>query len=1410
MAENLLKPDFLFEISWEVCNQTGGMHTVLASKSLSLVQEFKNNYITIGPDLVQEMGENQEFMLDDQLYADWRQYAETSGLRIKIGRWRVPGKPVTILVDFSDFLSSKDDIFKELWEEYKLDSLSGQWEYIEPALFGYVVGKVIENFTLYTLSGTERIIAQFHEWMSSAGILYLKKSLPQVGTIFTTHATVIGRSLSANNRLNYEILNSYHPDDIAKEFRIVSKQSLEKISAQVADVFTTVSDVTAEECKHFLQKPVDMITPNGFEGSIVPAEPEFSEKKIIARTKMLKVASALLSEELPDNTYIIATSGRYKFKGKGIDIFIDTIAKLREAKLDRPVIAFLFSPSNHYGARKDLIEAMTSESGIEQGSREVTHYLHDEELDPILKRIHKHGFTNSRDNKVKIIYVPSFLNGLDGIFNLSYYDMLIGCDQTVFVTYYEPWGYTPLESLAFGVPTITTSLSGIVKWIREACKETCKAITIIEKHNTTDEEVIERIIQTILDIMGLSETEKKLVTENAMNLSKTTLWSSLIENYKTAYHLALQLAEARSDSFIKIEEKPGEIIHEEISPLTNEPHWKRIIIRSKLPVELEKLSKLTDNIWWTWDDEAQELFETIDHKLWLESDYNPAILFEQAPFKRLVNLSKDEKYISKLNGVFDRFEKYLEGKKDLSAPKIAYFSMEFGFHDSLKLYSGGLGILAGDYLKEASDYKINIVGIGILYRYGYFSQMLTVAGEQQANYDFQHFSKIPVIPVKTKEGDFLTIQIMLPGRIMYARIWQLNIGRIVLYLLDTDFEKNSSEDRIVSHHLYGGDSENRLKQELLLGVGGIRALEALEIHPDLYHSNEGHSAFNGLERIRNLMRNEQLTFAEAKEIVRSSALFTTHTPVPAGHDHFDEDLLRKYLGHYPARIRNSWEQFMALGRENPNDWKEKFNMSYLAANLAQEINGVSMLHGAVTREMFAKLWPGFLPGELHIGYVTNGVHWPTWTAKEWKSVYHKLFDGDFLANQSNRDFWNRIYDIDDKEIWDLKQNLRTRLITAVKERFKENWIKRHEDPKQIVAINNTLSDKALTVVFARRFATYKRAHLLFNNLERLAKIVNNPKMPVQFIFAGKAHPADKAGQALIKMIVEISKRPEFLGKILFLQNYSIGLAKLLVSGADIWLNTPTRPLEASGTSGEKAVMNGTLHFSVLDGWWVEGYQPDAGWALTNERTYENQEFQDNLDAEIIYSLFENEILPAFYNRNEQNVSTEWIKYIKNTIAQVSPKFTTRRMIQDYVKQFYQKQYARSQKIIENEFELAKHISSWKKRILREWNRIEVISVTLFDQQTDTLDIGTEYKGEVVLDLNGIDPKHVGVELILTENMEELISIQQFELKSVNGNEVVFHANMLSEQPGTFTYGIRVYPKNDFLPHRQDFRILRWI
>ncbi|HEX2396280.1 MAG TPA: alpha-glucan family phosphorylase, partial [Bacteroidales bacterium] len=1257
MSKELLSPDYLFEVSWEVCNKVGGIHTVIATKALTLVNELQNNLILIGPDLIKDdSDENSEFLEDPQLFSAWKKQAESEGLYIKIGRWNINRYPIAIILNFSNYFQEKDKIFFELWDKYKLDSLPGQWDYVEPALFGYAAGKVIESFVKFNLNTYDRIIAHFHEWMTGTGILYLKDRLPQVGTVFTTHATAVGRALAGNNRPLYKNLKTYNAEEVAREFNIISKQSAEKLSAQHADAFTTVSEITSHECSQFLQKDVTLVTPNGFEDSFVPGATEFDIMRIDGRRRLLNTAEIMFNKKFPDNVFIVGTSGRYEFHNKGIDLYIDALGQLNKSeKLQRPLIAYLFIPANHYGPRKDILSGIIGNDSA-FGSKYLTHNLHDAEWDPILNRIRQAGLNNSNEDKVKVIFVPSYLNGTDGIFNITYYNLLIGVDLTVFASYYEPWGYTPLESIAYSVPTVTTTLAGFGKWINDMIPSAKESVEVIDRNDENDGEVIAKIVKAVIKKSSLEFDTMEEARKNALETSKKVLWSSLITYYKQTYDYALQMVAKRVDRFVKIEERPSEVMPEYIPPAEIKPVWKKIIVKSKLPEPLSKLGELTENLWWTWDDEAQELFEAIDPEIWQKCDQNPAILFEQVKYSQLTELSQNKNYTDKIESVYTRYRKYMSVKPAANIPRIAYFSMEYGFHNSMKIYSGGLGILAGDYLKEASDQNVNITGVGLLYRYGYFSQMITTRGEQQAIYDYQHFSKLPVKPVKDDKGNFLTVSIVLPGRHMFARIWRLHVGRVDVYLLDTDFSANNDEDRSTTHNLYGGNIENRLKQELLLGIGGIRALDIMGMSFNLFHSNEGHSAFIGLERMRKYIQQNNLSFPEAKEIVRSSTLFTTHTPVPAGHDEFEENMLRQYIGHYPDRLKISWNELMSLGRSNINAFGEKFNMSFLAANLSQEMNGVSLMHGSVTQQMFAKLWPGYLPEELHISYVTNGIHYATWTAKLWKKLYRESFGEGFENNLSETDYWEKIYDVPDATVWDIKQKLRAKLINTIKDRYKENWVKRHEDPRRIVAINRQLSDKALTICFARRFATYKRAHLLFRNTERLAQILNIPGKPVQIIFAGKAHPHDRAGQDLIKMIVEISKRPEFLGKIIFLQNYDINLAKTLVQGADIWLNTPTRPLEASGTSGEKAVVNGTLHFSVLDGWWVEGYQPEAGWALTNETTYEDTGLQDDLDAEIIYSLLEQEVIPAFFDRNKSNIPENWVRMMKNSIASIAPHF----------------------------------------------------------------------------------------------------------------------------------------------------------
>ena len=843
-----------------------------------------------------------------------------------------------------------------------------------------------------------------------------------------------------------------------------------------------------------------------------------------------------------------------------------------------------------------------------------------------------------------------------------------------------------------------------------------------------------------------------------------------------------------------------------------QPNWKKLFVESNIPEKLTPLKEISRNLWWVWNTEARELFQYIDAEIWEECEHNPIVLLDEVNYQRFLELENDEDFLFKMNHVSGQLHKYLDDRKVLKGPSVAYFSMEYGLHDSLKIFSGGLGILAGDYLKEASDSKVDLVGVGLLYRFGYFRQTISITGEQLSNYDAQQFSKIPVQPAYDADGNWIKVQVQYPGREISAQVWQVFIGSIKLFLLDADFEANSDEDRFVTHHLYGGDNENRLKQEMLLGLGGMRALKKLGYEMDIYHCNEGHAAMIGLERMADFVSEKGLKYDEAKEVVRVSTLFTTHTPVPAGHDSFYQDMFKHYMYQYPERVGISWDEFCNLGKANP--FEDHFNMSYLACNLSQGINGVSMLHGEVSKEVLSPLYEGFLPEELEVGYVTNGVHYATWAAKEWKEMHQKYFGKTFPENQLDFDLWDKIYKIPDEEIWNLKQSMRLKTIGYIKQRFTNTWIKRHENPKLISEVLGKLNPYALTIGFARRFATYKRAHLLFRNLDRLSKLVNDPARPVQFIFAGKAHPADKAGQDLIKYIVEISKRPEFIGKILFVQNYDMNLAKMMLQGVDIWMNTPTRPLEASGTSGEKGVMNGTIHFSVLDGWWVEGYKKDAGWALPQENAYEINDLQDELDAETIYNIFEEEILPAFYDRNINGIPEKWVSYIKNTFAQVSPNFTTARMIRDYQDRFYKPQAERSARLIAGDYKLAKEIAVWKSGVSAVWDQIEVKSVQITDGITNVLKIGEVYPARVVVDIKSLKPEDLSVEMVITENDKDsrpsLIECLPFTVEKAEGQLITYKLDLNLMNAGAFGYAIRIVPNNPELPHRQDFHHLKWV
>lgn len=847
----------------------------------------------------------------------------------------------------------------------------------------------------------------------------------------------------------------------------------------------------------------------------------------------------------------------------------------------------------------------------------------------------------------------------------------------------------------------------------------------------------------------------------------------------------------------------------------NQLQLKRIYIESKLPEELIPLQTLANNIWWSWNREAVELFDAVSNGVSMEAfHYNPIALLDELSLETAQRLLADKAFMTKLKSVDKAFHTYMNEKPAKGSPRIAYFCMEYGLHISLRLYSGGLGVLAGDFLKEASDLNVDMVAVGLLYRYGYFQQAISLHGDQIHNYPPQKFTQLPIQPVRDELGEWIKVTVELQGRTVYAKVWEMKVGRISLYLLDTDILENSWEDRGLTHQLYGGNNEHRLKQEILLGIGGMRALKAMGIESDIYHCNEGHAAFLNLERLKDYTQERKLSYQEAREVVRSSSLFTTHTPVPAGHDYFSESLLRNYLYNYIADLGIGWEEFIALGKIHPEDAGENFSMSHLAIRLSQEVNGVSKLHGWVSQKMFNILYAGYSAEEIHISYVTNSVHYPTWIANEWDDLYRKTFGEKFLRDQSNKDHWRKILKVPDAEIMSIRYKLKRRLLDAVKAKLQADLTRRGDKPGFIFEMLSKINQDALVIGFARRFATYKRAQLLFTNLERLKEIVNQSDRPVMFLFAGKAHPADQGGQDLIKHIINISHQPDFIGKVIFLEDYSMELAKLLVQGVDIWLNTPTRPKEASGTSGMKAALNGVINFSVLDGWWAEGYLPGAGWALPLENTYDDPALQNELDAETIYNILEEEIMPIYFDKDEQGISAKWASYVKNIIAEVAPDFTMKRMMDDYHDRFYNRLAQRSRKIQNSGFSMAKKLASWKVDMIKNWDSIRVEEMDVFDTDNYALPMGDQFKANIKLRLGSIPPENLGLEVVFFKRVnEEELHLQfakEFEFTGQKGDTAVYKCNVALEMSGVYEYGFRIFPKNELLPHRQDFNLVKWL
>lgn len=1400
-GNEFLSPDYIFEISWEVCNKVGGIHTVLSTKARLLQEKLKDHYITIGPDLTRTGGQQPVFLEDRSLFPLWQEQAGKEGLRIRTGRWDIPGKPITILVDFSPLYSHKNEIFGDLWNRFRLDSLTGQWDYIDPALFGYAAGRIIACFYKLHLNATDRIIAQFHEWMTGAGILYLEKNVPQVATVFTTHATVLGRTLAGSGQPFYNIADKVDAAAQAANFQVSAKYSLEKTSATTADCFTCVSETTARECRSFLGKYPDYVTPNGFDTGIVPVT-DYEDKRKQARAIVLQAAGALLKETLPEDSLLIIKSGRYEFHNKGIDVFIDALSLLQQETLPKTVVALLFIPAGHTGPR-DLLPVHTRTPSSHMPEDNIlTHNLYAADKDAIIRRMKERGLNNAPGTRLRVIYAPVYLDAHDGIFNLSYYDMLPAFDLAVFPSYYEPWGYTPMESLAFHIPSLTTSLSGFGIAVKAFPENQRKGVSVIDRRDADMQEAPKAIAAFVRSFLQLGPAAVADMRSSARELSLHFTWEKLIGKYYEAYNLALHKSRQREGLF---RDKQQTLPAEAYAGISAQPLWREINISPSFPPGLEALRRLSQNVWWSWTPAARELFRSIDPVLWYECHEDAIRMLSYLNYEKLDALTGNSDFMQRLHRLDEQFDLYRHQPLEAS-PSVAYFCMEYALLSAFRIYSGGLGVLAGDFLKTASDMQVRMTAIGLFYREGYFRQQFSDDGRQVAVAEHLDPSLLPFEEVRDCKGNPAQVSLAFPGRTVHVKAWKVQVGRTNLYLLDTDVPENSTEDRRITSRLYPSEKELRLQQEILLGVGGIKLLQALNLTIDVYHCNEGHAAFLVLERIRQLIYRDHLSFEDAFEVVKASLLFTTHTSMPAAMDTFDETLLRTYFSGLAEDCYISWQQLMALGKTDERDTQGNFSMFRLAAGAAQEINAVSRVHRGVSAQLMQPLWAGYQPDELPLRYITNGVHLPTWVAPEWQDLYRE-YDIDL---QSGEGHWERLNDVPETRIWEIRSRLKHAMTERLQQLLQQQQMRHHNAPEQVAALLTALHPQAMYIGMARRFTPYKRATLLFHDPEQLKKIIGNEQQPVIFIFSGKAHPADMEGVGMLQQVISNAAGAATHTHIIFLEDYDIDIARLLVQGVDLWLNFPARGKEASGTSGMKALVNGVLNFSTQDGWWAEQYRPESGWALTAQPLYPEEDKQYALDAAEVYSMLQHEIIPMYFRRNQQDIPLEWIARIKRAIILSAQPVSMNRMMNEYIT-CYKKLSERLVSLRENNYTLARELVAWKEKIRNGWDSVEIIAVSPAKSLLAVKTAGEHLEATVTLNPGILTADDIGVEIIFNarQRNENLLFKHELQLCGQGHNEVTYASNIPLLHSGEYTYTFRVFPKNHFLYHRTDMPLVKW-
>ena len=1407
-----------FEISWEVCNMVGGIHTVLATRVNEIQQLYGKGYIAIGPDIHPAEGATAQFRPDVWM-PELVDVLSDHEVGVRMGRWLVPGEPQCLLINHARLHERKDEILGEYWEDYELDSLFGEWDYYDPVLFAHGAGMVIERIrNTLLLPRRQNAVVQAHEWMSAAAVLHLKTAAPEIGTLFTTHATMLGRSLAGSSRDDSFVASLADIDthSVARELRVASKHSMETVAAKQADVFTTVSEITAIECEHVLARTPDIVLPNGFGSKALTPE-----QRSASRHHLFELAELTTGASYDrDNTSLLILAGRYEYYNKGVDMYLDAVARLR-ASLgddDHRVVAFAMLPAGHAEPRRELWNRLRGESRSGEPLR-CTHHLVDPTNDPITAQLDSLDIHNRLDDCVHVVQVPIYLDGSDPLIAHKYWDLLPGADLGVFPSSYEPWGYTPLEAVAFGVPAITTDRAGFGRWAQHHGAFQESGVDVLKREGVSYEQVVQSLTDALSKFCTLDPDARAALRNKSIATADKTDWSHFITNYERAHELARNAGEARrralprerlsspsiSDSSAAI--AIGELI--EADRTDGAPYTREFVVTHAVPESLSGLQTLASNLWWRWHPQAASLFKRLDRDLWFEVGEDPHALLSRISSSRLKELGQTQTLVDQVTEVLSEFGTM----STQEAPSIAYFCMEFGLAAFLRLYSGGLGVLAGDHLKAASDLNLPLCAVGLAYREGYFRQLVDQHGNQESLSDTMDFQRPPFEQVTTGGFAPLKIRVPMPTGPVVAQAWKLNVGRTPLYLLDTDVPDNQPSDRAITNRLYGGDVMHRLRQEVLLGLGGVELLDQLDIEPDAFHLNEGHSAFLLLARMERLIERHGLRSQEAIEYVRNTTVFTTHTPVAAGHDHFPEDMVRPFIARFEDKLRLDWKRLMALGATSRGNEGTEFGTTALAARCAGRINGVSKQHGEVTRNMFREFFPHLeAADDVPCTSVTNGVHVPTWLAPRWQRLVERELGPKWIDHLAERSRWDWINHVDDSEMWRIHRELKADFIDWLKEHLTMTWTRRREDLRKLHDLLERIDIERPMLGFARRFAPYKRATLLLQDPERLKALIQSDP-GATFIYAGKAHPADEIGKGLLRQLYEVSKQPDFLGRLIFVEDYDIDAARRMVAGCDVWLNTPTRPLEASGTSGMKAAINGCVNLSVDDGWWCEGYEHDNGWVIDLPKGMVPD--TDAFDRATVFTLLESQVLREYAQRNEHGVPTDWVRRMKASMASIIPRFSAHRMVSEYWERLYEPAVQQAKALRAEEFAPLVNITNLRQQLLAGWSDISVESVRVSGLGGEELQVGARVSAELLLHHPGIDPNHLQVEAVVNFGSQAHGTadrvVSALALHTVNEHSSwVGSFPVTASGPHQLRFRVRPHQKTEGRPGRLGLMLERWL